>query len=130
MNQQERNDLVNYRINRAKKTFNEVKILIDNKLWGVAVNRLYYACYYAVIALLSKNKINAETHGGVRRMFGLHFVRTGLITKETGKFYTEIFEKRHSSDYDDFIDISENDVFSYIEPANKLIQEIDRLIKN
>lgn len=57
MNEQERKDLVNHRINRAKETLAEIQIHTDNKLWNTAVNRLYYACYYAVNALLVKNAI-------------------------------------------------------------------------
>ena len=49
MNPQERQELVNYRINKAKETLQAVDILIENKFWTTSVNRLYYACYYAVI---------------------------------------------------------------------------------
>ena len=46
-------DLITYRMNRARETFREVDIHIQNKLWNTAVNRLYYACYYAITALLN-----------------------------------------------------------------------------
>lgn len=82
MNELERKKLISYRIKRANDTLNEIELLVENQLWNTAVNRLYYACYYAVIALLVKNKIKAQTHGGVRQMFGLHFIKTGLIDKE------------------------------------------------
>lgn len=48
----ERNEIVKYRLSRAHETLNEVEILIENKLWNTAINRLYYACFYAVNALL------------------------------------------------------------------------------
>jgi uncharacterized protein (UPF0332 family) len=51
MNELERKALVNYRIKRANGTLHEINILVENELWSVAVNRLYYACYYAVIML-------------------------------------------------------------------------------
>lgn len=70
-------------------------------------------------------EIKAETHGGVRRMFGLHFVKSDLITKESGKFYTDIFDIRHSCDYDDFIEITKENTLGLIFPAQKLIEEID-----
>jgi uncharacterized protein len=85
MNQEERQKLVKYRIKKARETFSEVDLHIENKLWNTAVNRLYYACYYAVIALLVDKDIHAQTYSGVRQMFGLHFVKTGIIDKETGK---------------------------------------------
>jgi len=86
MNEPDRQAVVSYRIKRAKETFKEIKLHIDNKLWNTAVNRLYYACYYAVIALLIKYNIKAQTHSGVRQMFGLHFIKTGKIDKELGNF--------------------------------------------
>lgn len=46
------------------------------------INRLYYACFYAVIALLIKNNISTQTHDGARTQFGLIFVKTGIIDKE------------------------------------------------
>lgn len=55
MTEQEKSELVTYRIQRAKETLKEVDILIDNQFWTTSINRLYYACFYAVSALLLKN---------------------------------------------------------------------------
>ena len=101
---------------------------MENKLWNTAVNRLYYACYYAVIALLIDKDINAQTHSGVRQMFGLHFIKSGLIDKDSGKFYTDIFDMRQTGDYDDYIDFRKEDVLDLIEPANELISKIEMLL--
>ena len=53
-------DYIAYRIQRAKETILEVEIHIQNEFWNTAVNRMYYACYYAVGALLIKNGIVEE----------------------------------------------------------------------
>jgi len=55
MNEQERNDLIRYRIMHSKETMKEVEMLIKNDFLNAAVNRLYYACFYAISALLLKN---------------------------------------------------------------------------
>ncbi len=128
MNENERKELVKYRLSRAKDTLKEVDLHVSNKLWNTAINRLYYSCYYAVIALLVNKGINAQTHAGVRQMFGLHFIKTGLIDKELGKFYTDIFDKRQTGDYDDFVDFTEEEVIGMLTPAGLLIEEIDALI--
>lgn len=128
MNQEERHELVKYRITKARETFNEVNLHVENKLWNTAVNRLYYACYYAVIALLIDKDIHAQTHSGVRQMFGLHFVKAGLIDKESGRFYTDIFDMRQTGDYDDYIDFNKEDVLDLIGPANELISKIEILL--
>jgi len=128
MNQEERQELVKYRIKKARETFNEVSLHVENKLWNTAINRLYYACYYAVIALLIDKDIKAQTHSGVRQMFGLHFVKSGLIDKESGKFYTDIFDMRQTGDYDDYIDFRKEDVLDLIDPANELISKIEMIL--
>jgi uncharacterized protein (UPF0332 family) len=128
MTDAERKEIIKYRISRAHETLNEVDILIENKLWNTAVNRLYYACYYAVNALLLSKKIQAQTHAGIRQLFGLHFVKTGRIDKELGKFYSIIFDKRLTGDYDDFVDHKEEDVLFLKSKAEKFIQETDKLI--
>ena len=124
----ERQELVKYRISKARETFNEVDLHIENKLWNTAINRLYYACYYAVIALLIDKNINAQTHSGVRHMFGLHFVKSGLIDKESGKFYSDIFDMRQAGDYDDYVDFKKEDVLDLIGPKNELITKIEILL--
>jgi len=80
----------------------EVGILAERGHYNAAVNRLYYASFYAVQALLLKHHIAATTHAGVKSMLGLHFVTKGVISIEHGKIFNTLFEKRHSSDYEAF----------------------------
>lgn len=90
--------LVSYRMQRAKETLQEADILIERDCFNAAVNRLYYACFYAVTALLVKNKIAARTHQGMRQMFGLNFVATGKISPGYSRFYSQLFNDRVSGD--------------------------------
>jgi uncharacterized protein (UPF0332 family) len=128
MNAQDRQELVNYRMARAREVLEEVHVLVGHRFWNTAVNRLYYGCYYAVTALLVNNGIAATTHSGVRQMFGLHFIKTGIIEKELGKFYSDIFDLRQTGDYEDYLDFTEEDVTDLLEPAHQLVQEIDQLL--
>ena len=81
-----------------------------------------------MIALLIDKNIHAQTHSGVRQMFGLHFVKSGFIDKESGKFYSDIFDMRQAGDYDDYIDFKKEDVLDLIGPANELITKIEILL--
>ena len=96
--------------------------------WHVAANRLYYACYYAVTALLIKNGYTTRTHSGVFSLFGKHFVLEGTVSKEQNKLYGTLLELRHDGDYGDWIVIEEKDVAPLIEPAEYFIDEIEKLI--
>jgi uncharacterized protein (UPF0332 family) len=77
MTNDDKRALVAYKYAKALDTLGEVGSHIDNHFWATAVNRLYYACFYAVSALLVDKGISVKTHAGVRQMFGLHFISTG-----------------------------------------------------
>lgn len=103
LNEESRIALVQYRLHRAEETFEEAETLVERNFYNAAINRYYYACYYAVIALLLKNDITAQTHQGVKQMFGLYFIRTGKIDNVYSQFYAQLFNDRISGDYDDFL---------------------------
>jgi uncharacterized protein (UPF0332 family) len=128
MKNSEKSDLINCRLKRATDTLQEINIHLENKLWNTAINRLYYACFYAATALLLDNDINASTHSGVRQMLGLHFIKTGRINSDLGKVFTDLFDKRHSSDYDDFIQVTKEDVEDLLPLATSFIKTIKDLI--
>src|SRR5271165_6698163 len=128
MNDQQRQDLIIYRIRKAKETLAEAESHIQNELWNSAVNRLYYACFYAVSALLATKEIYTKTHFGARQMFALHFIKPGIINSESGKFYTDIFNLRHTGDYQDFFDFQKKDVIELLIPATELIATIEVIL--
>ena len=123
-----KNALINYRIERAYETLKEAQYNADGDFYVAAINRMYYACYYAVIALLLKHEIAAQTHSGVRSMFGLHFVSKGIVSKEDGKTFNDLFEKRHSGDYDDFVICDKEMVEHLLPKAKHFIDTISELI--
>jgi uncharacterized protein (UPF0332 family) len=46
-----KSDLIQYRLEKSWTTYREAKSLAENGFWNGAANRLYYCCFYAVIAL-------------------------------------------------------------------------------
>ena len=125
MNSQQRQELVAYKLKRAQETLVEVESHIQNELWITAVNRLYYACFYAVTALLIDHEIETQTHAGTKQMFGLHFIKPGLIKPDSGKFYSTIFSLRQTGDYDAFVEFERDYVVALVEPATDLIAQIE-----
>jgi uncharacterized protein (UPF0332 family) len=61
-------------------------------------------------------------------MFGLHYIKTGLIENDLGKFFTDIYDMRQTGDYDDFIEYSKEDVLDLIEPAQKLVKTAEKVL--
>ena len=128
LQKEDKNALITLRLQRAKETILEAKGNMQLGYWRIAANRLYYACFYAVSALLLKNNITANSHSGVISQLSLHFVKNGFISKEQGKFFRNLFELRQTGDYDDWITIEAEDVLSRLEPTEKFIAEIENLI--
>lgn len=129
LTEENRRDIVNYRIERAKTALEQAKTNVQFGYLEVVANRLYYAAYYAVSALLIAYHIPAHTHYGNINQFGLHFVKTGIVDKECGKLLRRLFSMRLTGDYSDRFDLLEEDVVPLIEPTSKFIELLSTLAK-
>lgn len=121
-----KNDLINYRLVRAKETLKDAEILAENTRWNSCINRLYYAAYYAVMALLLNSDLKPTTHTGAKSNFSEHFILTNKIPKNFGKIYSQLFTWRQKGDYDDLYDFDREKVLPYFEPVNQLIELIEK----
>lgn len=90
---------------------------------------MYYACFYAVGALLMNHGVETSSHSGTRQKFGQLFVKSGKVDRDLAKHYTDLFEKRHKGDYNDFFDYDEETVVQLFPLSKKLILKIEELIK-
>lgn len=124
MTDDERLAVVEFRIDKSLRAFEQAKGVVELKYWETIANRLYYAAYNAVSALLIANGDTAQSHSGVIHLFGLNFIRTNIFPAETGKLYHKLFTMRQTGDYDDTYGLTENDVLPYIEPTGQMISEI------
>ncbi len=123
-----REDYIRYRLQRSEESYEDALILAKNQRWNAVVNRLYYACFYAVIALLLQNNIETQSHDGTRTQFGLHFVKTGLIDKKYGKLYTKLFDFRQKGDYGDLYDYDGPTISPLISSVREFIDVIKQLM--
>jgi len=119
-------DLINYRLERSRETLEDAKLLAEKHRWNSAINRLYYAAYYAVIALLLKENYKSTTHNGAKTQFSEQFIKTGLFPKEFGRIYSQLFTWRQKGDYADLFDFTEEKVTPYFEPVEKLIKMVEK----
>ena len=69
MTPEERKHNVEYRIDSAYKTVEAAKLLADRGFWNSAINRLHYAIFYAVNALLVLNDIPTKSHLATKSKF-------------------------------------------------------------
>lgn len=124
----DKKDLIQYRLFRAKDTLDDARILAENQKWNSTMNRLYYASYYAVAALLLHADLSPTTHNGVKTNFSEHFIKTNKIDREYGKIYSQLFTWRQKGDYDDMFIFSDEKVMPYFEPVSNLIALVETMI--
>ena len=74
-------DLIGYRLEKARQSLAEANAMADVKYWDTVSNRLYYACFYAITAYLAQTGIRAITHKGIKSAF----VQTHSVTVNKNK---------------------------------------------
>ncbi|MCP4575638.1 MAG: HEPN domain-containing protein [Deltaproteobacteria bacterium] len=116
-------------MDRAKETLEDARILANAGRWNACVNRLYYACFYAVSAILVRHGLSSSKHTGVRSLFNRHYVKTGKVPKDLARIYNDLFERRQEGDYIDFVRFQESQVLPWISNAEQLIEHIARLVE-
>lgn len=115
---------------RACGSMKEAELMAQEGSYNASINRLYYACYYAAVALLLQNIISTQTHSGVKTMLGLYFTSKGKLSVSASKTFTTLFEKRHSGDYDDFV-YCDQEMFDELYPKTEsFIKEVKDLIES
>jgi uncharacterized protein (UPF0332 family) len=85
---------------RAWQVLTTGKLAMTHEDYITAVNRAYYAIFYAANALLSTKGLERSKHSGVIAAFRQHFVKTGMIEPEFSRFYGTTMDERHVADYD------------------------------
>lgn len=126
---QSRKDLISYRLKRASETLLEADYNAKGGYYNTAINRLYYAAFYASNAALLSKEIICNSHKGVKSMISLHFIKTGLLDIEQGKTLNQLFLNRQSGDYEDFI-YCDLELFQDLRPRTEsFIKAIEELLR-
>ncbi len=126
----DKDDLVRYRLEKAKETLEYAHLLIESKRWNSAINRLYYSAFYATIALLLNENYKTTTHNGVKSIFSEQFIKKNIIPQEFGKKYSQLFTWRQKGDYADLFDFTEEKVLPYYDFVKKFILQIEKIIND
>jgi len=122
-------ELVSYRLRRARETLADARILADAGRWNPCVNRLYYACFYAVSALLIQEGLSSTKHTGLRSLFNRHFVKTNKVPKDKARIFNDLFERRQEGDYVDFVSFEESQVLPWLPEAEAFVKNLADLIE-
>ena len=122
--------LIAYRLQRAVETLEEAHLMQSISHWNTCANRLYYAAFYAVSALLVRDSHVSSKHSGVKALFNRHYVKLNIVTKEDGRLYSRLFDLRQEGDYLDFVSLDAETIEPFVEATALFIDTIRLLLHN
>lgn len=125
---EERNIIVSLELKRARETYDDIGCLISANRLNGAANRMYYAVFHAVCALLIHDGHQVSTHKGSHALFSLHYIKTGILPREYGLLYSQLQTMREESDYNCAYDVEMDEIDQRLKPAKRLIEDIERLV--
>ena len=129
MNEDAKKALIQYRMERAKESVDAAELMLENDMLTSAMNRIYYAMFYAVQALLITKNATFSKHGQVKGYFNKEFIHKSLFSVHFGKTYNKAFEYRQKFDYVDFEVPTLDMVKEYVQHAKNFIQEIQLFLE-
>lgn len=101
---------------------------LDGEFWSIAATRAYYACFYALSALLLTKDISRSKHSAVLAAFRQHFVKPGLIEAEFSDSVGRAFETRQVADYDMIGEIDESEASARLDDATRFVERVTRYL--
>ncbi len=124
MSEERLRELIRLRMEQATETLQEARILIAGRAGRGAVNRAYYAMFYAVLAVLATKGLGSSKHSGTISLFDREFVRPGDFPKELSRALHLAFERRQQADYGELIQLDESAATRTIEEAETFIRRV------
>lgn len=123
-------EYVRLRMQRARDSLSEAQLLFKEGLLMGTVNRIYYACFYAANALLFSEGLSSSKHSGVMSLFERHWIKTGRLPVEMGKYYHGLFEHRQEGDYGDIVRFEKDDVQKWLAEARSFVERVADWLRN
>jgi hypothetical protein len=119
-------EYIRYRLSKALETLQEANALYANGFTMGVVNRVYYACFYAVSALLLSEGYSSARHSGVISLFERHWIKPGRLPSGIGEFYRNMFKRHHQGDYEDMASFEKSDVEPWLVQAAQFIDAVSK----
>ncbi len=123
--------LFTYRLREAEETLDEATRMIQEGFSSrSAVNRAYYAMFYAVLALLIRFDVEHKTskHSGIISIFDREFFLAGRIESRYSKMLHNLFDMRQKADYKEMVELTSDDATKAVEQAQEFVAAIKGLI--
>lgn len=116
-------------LGRAHEMLRAAHHNLDGNFYASAVNRAYYAIFYATNALLASENVSRSKHSGVIAAFRQYFVKPGHFDVEYSRIYERVMNDRHIGDYAVTESIAPQQADVDLKDAQRFVARIERYLK-
>ena len=106
----------------------DAELLLDAGRHRSAANRLYYAAFYAAIAVLLTKHLEYSKHSAVIAFFDKEFVRAGILPKEYSRTLHRAFNERQQDDYMPFVEMDPDELRQLLADVRNMVNGISAYI--
>src|SRR5687767_9597827 len=114
--------------NRARESLRAAETLTRDSLYADAISRAYYAILHGAKAALHVHDVAAESHPAVRRMFGLHLIKSEEIEPQWSAYLTASLDDRLAADYDVETEFSRKEATTECVRAREFLKRIKQYL--
>ncbi len=129
MNEQNKKKNISEELQRANEVIKAASILYKEGLLNDAVSRLYYFVLYNIRALLLTKGLQAKSHEGALRLFGLHFVKERIFSTKSSHIFSKLMKYREEADYNPSYMFTAEDFSEFNKEALDLAENIHAYLK-
>jgi len=116
-----RQRLITLWLQKADDALASAELELSQGHTSFAVNRLYYACFYSVTALLLQDKKQFARHSALKSEFVKTYIKSGRIGAKWNKFYQKLFDDRQEGDYIPTVVFEASEISIKLQQANEFI---------
>ncbi len=116
-------------MSQAKDSLKEADVLLrEGMSYRSVINRLYYAMFYAVLAILQEREIGTSKHSGAISLFDREFIKTGILDKSFSKVLHRAFELRQKGDYMEQTEVTKQEIEEIQPKAQDFMNKIENYL--
>jgi uncharacterized protein (UPF0332 family)/predicted nucleotidyltransferase len=112
----------------AQRRLHAADALIKSEDYRDSISRSYYAVLDAADAALIAKGFTPRSHEGSLTLFGVHFIKKGLVDKEFGGLFHRMSEARKKADYNRLVTFSKDDAEYWFNLAKQFVGTIEKLL--
>lgn len=113
----------------AEETQREAEVLANSGLLKGALNRAYYAMFYAASAALVAQHVKLpKSHRALITLFFRHLVEPKKMQRDFHRNLVRAFQLRQQGDYEVHVQVGEDEVRETLDKAVAFIAEVKKMV--